>query len=455
MRCRSQSPWLRKRGPGELQMIYSEEKETLPREELAALQLVRLKNQCERVYANVPFYRKAFEDVGIHPSDVKSLQDLARLPFTEKQDLRDAYPYAMFAVPIDSVVRLHASSGTTGKSTVVGYTKRDLANWSELMARSLVAAGLSSLDFIHNAFGYGLFTGGLGVHYGAELLGATVIPVSGGGTKRQVQILRDFGATAITCTPSYALYLYEAARDAGVDIRELPLRVGVFGAEPWTDEMRANIEGKLGIKAVNIYGLSEIMGPGVAQECAVAQCGMHIFEDHFLPEIINPVTGEVLPPGEIGELVITTLTKEAIPLIRYRTRDLTSLDLTPCACGRTHVRLTRIMGRSDDMLIIRGVNVFPQQIEAILIDMEGVSPHYEIEVTRDGILDNLEIKVEFSDEMFQSDEVRHIQIRERSLQKAIKDYLGVTAKVRLVEPNTLQRFEGKSNRVRDLRKLNT
>ena len=432
-------------------MILNVDKEMLPRDELAGLQLARLKNQCERVYALVDFYRKAFDETGVTPAKITSLADLSRLPFTEKQNLRDEYPDKMFAVPKDTIVRLHASSGTTGRATVVGYTKRDLDNWAELMARCLAAAGLSSVDFIHNAYGYGLFTGGLGVHYGAERLGATVIPVSGGGTKRQVELLRDFGATAITCTPSYALYLYEAARDAGVDIRELPLRVGIFGAEPWTDEMRAEIERKLGIAAVNIYGLSEVMGPGVAQECVAAKSGMHLFEDHFLPEIIDPVTGDVLPPGSVGELVLTTLTKEAIPLIRYRTRDLTSLDYTPCVCGRTHVRITRILGRSDDMLIIRGVNVFPQQIEAILVDMEGISPHYEIEVTRSDNLDHLEIKVELSDAMFISDEVRHIQNRERRLQKAIKDYLGVTARVRLVEQQSLQRFEGKSSRVRDLR----
>ena len=432
-------------------MIFNVDKETLPRDEMRQLQLSRLKHQCERVYANVPFYRKAFDDMGIKPDAVNSLDDLARLPFTEKQDLRNSYPYQMFAVPKDTVVRLHASSGTTGRATVVGYTKRDLDNWAELMARSLAAAGLTAQDFIHNAYGYGLFTGGLGAHYGAERLGATIIPVSGGGTKRQVQLLKDFGATGLTCTPSYALYLYDAAREQGVDIRELPLKIGVFGAEPWTDEMRAEIERKLGITAVNVYGLSEIMGPGVAQECADAKCGMHIWEDHFLPEIIDPVTGDPLPPGAVGELVITTLTKEAVPLIRYRTRDLTSLDYTPCICGRTHARITRILGRSDDMLIIRGVNVFPQQIEAILVDMEGLSPHYEIEVTRDGVLDNLEIKVEFSEDMFISDEIRHIQRREKRLQKAIKDYLGVTAKVRLVEPQSLQRFEGKASRVKDLR----
>lgn len=432
-------------------MIFNVDKETLPREEMRQLQLSRLKHQCERVYANVPFYRKAFDDMGISPCEINSLDDLTKLPFTDKQDLRNSYPYQLFAVPKDTVVRLHASSGTTGRATVVGYTKRDLDYWSELMARSLAAAGLTAQDFIHNAYGYGLFTGGLGAHYGAERLGATIIPVSGGGTKRQVQLLKDFGATGITCTPSYALYLYDAAREQGVDIRELPLRVGVFGAEPWTDEMRAEIERKLGITAVNVYGLSEVMGPGVAQECADAKCGMHIWEDHFLPEIIDPVTGDPLPPGSVGELVLTTLTKEAVPLIRYRTRDLTSLDYTPCVCGRSHARIARILGRSDDMLIIRGVNVFPQQIEAILVDMEGVSPHYQIEITREGVLDNLEIKVEFSEDMFISDEIRHIQKREKRLQKAIKDYLGVTASVRLVEPQSLQRFEGKASRVKDLR----
>ncbi len=434
-------------------MIFNVDKETLPREDLRALQLLRLKNQCERVFANVPFYRKRFEEMGITPQDVRSLDDLARLPFTEKQDLRDSYPYQMFAVPKETIVRLHASSGTTGKSTVVGYTKRDVDNWAELMARCFVAAGLSSRDIVHNAFGYGLFTGGLGVHYGVEALGATVIPISGGSTKRQVQLLKDFGATAITCTPSYALFLHEAALEAGIDMRDLPLRVGVFGAEPWTEAMRKDIEEKFGIVAVNIYGLSEIMGPGVAQECAEAQCGMHIFEDHFLPEIIDPHTGEVLPPGATGELVLTTLTKEAIPLLRYRTRDITSLDYTPCCCGRTHVRMTRIMGRSDDMLIIRGVNVYPQQIESILIEAEGLTPHYQIKVTREENLDFLEIMVEFSDSMFVSDEIRFIQDHEKRLQKAIKDFLGVTARVRLVQPRTLQRFEGKASRVSDMRNI--
>ena len=432
-------------------MIFNLDKETLPREELEALQLSRLQHQCERVYANVDFYRKAFDACGIMPSDIRSLSDITSLPFTEKQDLRDSYPYQMFAVPKDMIVRLHASSGTTGRATVVGYTRRDVDNWGELMARCLSAAGVTRQDFIHNAYGYGLFTGGLGMHYGVEALGATVIPISGGGTKRQVQLMRDFEATVLTCTPSYSLFLHEAALEAGIDMRDLPIRVGIFGAEPWSEEMRAEIEKKLGINALNIYGLSEIMGPGVAQECLAAKNGMHIFEDHFYPEIIDPITGKVLPHGETGELVITTLTKEAIPLIRYRTRDITSLNYTPCVCGRTHVRLNRIMGRSDDMLIIRGVNVYPQQIEALLVQEQGLSPHYEIEVTRAENLDNLTVKVEFTEELFESGEIKVLQNFERRLQKSIKDFLGVTAQVQLVQPQSLQRYEGKASRIRDLR----
>ena len=433
-------------------MIFNVDQETLPREDLAKLQLLRLQNQCERVYANVPFYRKAFDDNNLNPGMIRSLDDLASLPFTVKQDLRDNYPYGMLAVPKDTVVRLHASSGTTGKATVVGYTKRDIDNWSDMMARCLCAAGVSRSDLIHNAYGYGLFTGGLGVHYGVERLGATVIPVSGGSTKRQAQLLNDFGATAMTSTPSFALYLHEVAMEEGIDIAKLPLRVGIFGAEPWTDEMRIELEKKLGIDAVNIYGLSEIMGPGVAQECIEAKCGMHIFEDHFLPEIIDPVTGAVLPPGATGELVITTLTKEAVPLIRYRTKDISSLDYTPCSCGRTHARISRIIGRSDDMLIIRGVNVYPQQLEALLVDIHGLSPHYEIVVTREGALDNLEIRVEFNNEMINLGSVSAIQNMRGQLHKSIKEFLGVSAEIRLVEPKTLPRFEGKSSRVKDLRK---
>ncbi len=432
-------------------MIHNIDKETLPREDLRALQLSRLKDLCARVYANVGFYREAFDKNGIHPGNIKSLDDLAKLPFTEKQDLRNNYPYGLFAVPVDTIVRLHASSGTTGRATVVGYTRRDLQNWAELMARSLMAAGISNRDFIHNAYGYGLFTGGLGVHYGAEELGATVIPMSGGSTKRQAQLLRDFGATAICCTPSYMLHLYESILAQGMSMKDLRLHTGVFGAEPWSEEMRAEIEHKLGINALNIYGLSEVMGPGVAMECVEAKCGMHIWEDHFLPEIIDPVSGKQLPPGEVGELVLTTLTKEGIPLVRYRTRDLTSLDYTPCRCGRTHVRITRIRGRSDDMLIIRGVNVFPQQIEGILMEVEGVTPHYQIIVDRVNNLDILEVKVEFSEAMFVTDEIKGIQRLEKHIEKGIKEFLGVSAKVSLVEPRSIPRSEGKANRVIDLR----
>lgn len=432
-------------------MLFDVKMETLPREELESLQLSRLKNQCQRVYATVPFYKKAFDDAGIHPGDIRSLSDLPRLPLTTKQAMRDNYPFGLFAMPIDAIVRLHASSGTTGKATVVGYTQRDLDNWSELMARSLSAAGITRKDFIHNAYGYGLFTGGLGAHYGAERLGATVIPVSGGATKRQAQILRDFGATAMTCTPSYALHLYEAAMEQGIDIAKLPLAIGVFGAEPWTDEMRAEIERKLGISACNIYGLSEVMGPGVAMECAEAKYGMHIFEDHFLPEIIDPESGKQLPPGETGELVLTTLTKEGIPLIRYRTRDITSLNYTPCKCGRTHVRMNRITGRSDDMLIIRGVNVFPQHIEAILLEA-GATPHYQIIVDRQDNLDTLQVKVELPEDILISDEVRRLQEFEHKVKHTIKEFLGVTAKISLAEPNSIPRSEGKAQRVIDLRK---
>ena len=432
-------------------MMFDVDKEMLPRDELEALQLKRLQNLCERLYANVPYYRQAFDECGVKPGDVRSLKDLARLPFTEKQHLRNGYPFGMFAVPRETIVRLHASSGTTGRATVVGYTKRDVHNWGELMARCLCAAGLGPADFIHNAYGYGLFTGGLGVHYGVEHLGATVIPMSGGSSKRQVQLMRDFGATGLTSTPSYAMYLHEVGMDEGIDIRELPLRVGVFGAEPWTEEMRQEIETKLGIDALNIYGLSEVMGPGVAQECLEAKCGMHIFEDHFLPEIIDPATGRPLAPGETGELVLTTLTKEGIPLLRYRTRDITTLDYIPCICGRTHVRMGRIIGRSDDMLIIRGVNISPQQIEAILVQEEGIAPHYEIEVSRVENLDHMEVRVEITEGMFASDEVRVMQEYERRLQKAIKDFLNITVKVRLVQPRSLQRSEGKAKRVFDRR----
>ena len=435
-------------------MIYNEEFETLPREVLEALQLKRLKQVVQRVYHTVGFYRRVFDEASVTPDDIKTLDDLKRFPFTSKQDLRDNYPFGMFAVPMSSVVRLHASSGTTGRSTVVGYTKRDIDTWSELMARCFVAAGLTKNDIIHNAYGYGLFTGGLGAHYGAEKLGASVIPMSGGNTKRQIMILQDFGPTAICCTPSYALNLAEQGKAMGVDMRSLKLRVGIFGAEPWSEKMRQEIENVLGIKALNIFGLSEIMGPGVAMECLEGRHGMHIFEDHFLVETINPETGEVLPPGEEGELVFTTITKEAFPLVRYRTRDLSRLITEPCRCGRTLHRMDRVMGRSDDMLIIRGVNVFPSQIEADLLAIKGVEPHYQLIVDRAGTLDTLEIQVEVGEQVFaNADEVKVLQNMERQIAKDIKDYLGVSAKVKLVEPKTLQRFEGKASRVQDKRRI--
>ncbi len=431
-------------------MIFNMEKETMPREDIEALQLRRLQLLCQRLYANVPFYRKRFDELGITPADITSLKDLASLPFTEKQDMRNNYPYGLFAMPKESIVRIHASSGTTGKATVVGYTQRDLDNWAEMAARSLACTGATARDFVHVAYGYGLFTGGLGMHYGAEKLGATTIPASGGATKRQIQLIRDFGATVLCCTPSYALYLWDAAQDIGINFKELPLRIGVFGAEPWSENMRQEIEQKLHIDALNVYGLSEIMGPGVAMECVEMKCGMHIFEDHFLPEIIDPVTCKPVEPGQVGELVITTLTKEGIPLLRYRTRDLTTIDYTPCKCGRTHARIGRIQGRSDDMLIIRGVNVFPQQIESILLECEGTAPHYQIIVTRDNNLDHVEVRVEIAEGNF-ADEIRKLQNTESRLQKTIKEFLGVSVKVRLVEPRSIQRSEGKAQRIVDLR----
>ena len=435
-------------------MIYDEEYETLPREALEALQLKRLRQVTARLYHNVGFYKKAFDKAGVTPEGIKTLDDLKHFPFTTKQDLRDNYPFGLFASPMSNVVRLHASSGTTGASTVVGYTQHDIDIWSELMARCFTAAGLTKNDVIHNAYGYGLFTGGLGAHYGAEKIGASVIPVSGGNTRRQITILQDFQPSAICCTPSYALNLAEQARAMDVDLRALPLRAGIFGAEPWSEKMRAEIEKALVLSAFNIYGLSEIMGPGVAMECAEVRDGMHIFEDHFLAEIINPETGEVLPAGEEGELVFTTLTKEAFPLVRYRTRDITRLIPEPCRCGRTHIRMARVMGRSDDMLIIRGVNVFPSQVEAVLVGVEGLEPHYRLIVDREGTLDTLEIQVELSEKLFSaSGEIRALQNIERQLKKDMKDYLGINAIVKLVEPRTIERSEGKANRVIDRRVL--
>jgi phenylacetate-CoA ligase len=376
------------------------------------------------------------------------------MPFTTKQDLRDNYPFGMFATPMSNIVRLHASSGTTGSSTVVAYTKHDIEIWAELIARCFVAADLTKGDMIHNAYGYGLFTGGLGMHYGAEKLGASVIPMSGGNTNWQLMILKDFGPTVICCTPSYALNLAEQGRAMGIDMRALKLRVGIFGAEPWSEQMRGQIEEAFDIKAMNIYGLSEIMGPGVSMECIEAQDGMHVFEDFFLVETIDPKTGEVLPRGEQGELVFTTLTKEAFPLIRYRTRDISRINTIPCRCGRTFHRMDRVMGRSDDMLIIRGVNCYPSQIESVLIAIEGLEPHYQLIVDRAGSLDTLEVQVEVTEKLFNNaDEIKVLQKLEKQLKKDMKEYLGITAKVKLVEPQTIERSEGKACRVIDKRRI--
>lgn len=433
-------------------MFFNDEFETLPRPALEALQLKRLQSTVERVYANVPFYKQVLDKAEIKPDDIRTLADLQKLPFTCKQDMRDSYPYGLFAARMEDIVRIHASSGTTGKPTVVGYTQKDIDNWSELMARSFVAAGVHKGDIIHNAYGYGLFTGGLGAHYGAEKLGASVIPMSGGNTKKQIMIMKDFGSTVLTCTPSYSLFMAEAAVEEGIDFRSLQLRVGIFGAEPWSESMRKEIEEKLNLSAIDIYGLSEIMGPGVAIECIEAKNGLHIWEDHFIAEIINPESGMPVAEGDKGELVITTITKEGIPLIRYRTRDITSITREPCVCGRTHARIARMSGRSDDMLIIRGVNVFPSQIESILMEIEGVEPHYLLIVDRKDNLDILEVQVEVDERLF-SDEIKHLQHLSQTIEKEIKDLLGVTCKVRLVEPKTIMRSEGKAKRVIDKREI--
>ncbi len=434
--------------------IWNPEVETLPRDTMRAWQLSRLRNVVAHVTGRVPFYRERLGDAGITADSLASLDDLQRIPFTVKEDLRDHYPFGLVATPREDVARIHASSGTTGKPTISAYSRADLALWAEVMARALSMAGVTSDDIIHNAYGYGLFTGGLGVHAGAERIGATVVPMSGGFTKRQVMLLEDFGATVLTCTPSYALVIAEEAAEQGIDIASrLRLRVGVFGAEPWTEKMRDDLESALHIRALNIYGLTEIIGPGVSQECEYAR-GMHVFEDVFLPEVIDPDTGEVLPDGVEGELVLTTLTREAMPLLRYRTRDRTRLMREPCACGRTLVRMDRIMGRTDDMLIIRGVNVFPQLIERTLLSVEDIEPQYQIIVDRGRHeLDTVEIQVEASAHLFQPvDTARLDALRER-VERALAEALGVSLVVRLTAPRTVPRSEGKARRVIDRRDI--
>jgi len=433
-------------------LYWEEEIETLPRVGLESIQLKRLQSLIARVYETVEPYRRKMDDAGILPEDIQELADLRKLPFTSKEDLRENYPFGMFTMDLEDIVRIHASSGTTGKPTVVGYTENDINTWANLMARALSCAGASKGDIIHNAYGYGLFTGGLGAHYGAEMLGATVIPVSGGNSKRQITIMKDFGSTVLMSTPSYALNLADAMEQMDIDPASLSLRVGIFGAEPWSENMREEVEKKLNIKATDIYGLSEVIGPGVAQECLESSGGMHIFEDHFLPEIIDPDTGENLPPGEQGELVFTTLTKEAFPVIRYRTKDITTLHYEICNCGRTLVRMDKVTGRSDDMMIIRGVNVFPSQIEHVLMGIEGVEPHYQIIVEREGTLDTMTVEVEVSDSLF-TDEIRGLEQLTSRITRDIKDILGVTCRVKLVNPRAIQRSEGKAQRVIDKRKI--
>lgn len=423
----------------------------MDREEMRSLQGERLQNMVELVYHNVPFYRQKLQNAGIEPGAIRTIDDLKDLPFTTKQDLRDNYPFGLFSVPQQDIVRLHASSGTTGKPTVVGYTHRDIQTWSEVVARSLSMAGVTRDDIIQVAYGYGLFTGGLGLHYGAEKVGASVIPISGGNTKKQLQLMQDFGSTVLACTPSYASFLGEAINEAEIDRKNFRLTAGIFGAEPWTEEMRKEIEDLLGIKAFDIYGLSEIIGPGVSMECS-AHHGMHIFEDHFIPEIINPDTGEILPYGELGELVFTPVTKEALPLLRYRTRDLTRLHVDTCSCGRTLVRMEKCVGRSDDMLIIRGVNVFPSQVESVLLEMNETKPHYILIVDRVNNLDTLEIQVEVEDQFF-SDEIGELEDLQKRILHNIQSTLGISARIKLVEPRTIERSAGKAQRVIDNRKL--
>ena len=423
----------------------------MSREEMRQLQGARLRKLVDNVYHNVPFYREKMQAMNIMPDDIKTIDDIKKLPFTTKQDLRDNYPFGLNAVPQSAIVRVHASSGTTGRPTVVGYTRRDLAVWSESIARCLAAFGASREDTISVAYGYGLFTGGLGLHYGVEHLGASVVPTSSGNTDKHILLIKDLGITGVACTPSYALHMAEVMRKKGITPDDLKLRIGIFGGEPWTENMRKSLEEKLQINAYNIYGLSEIMGPGVSHECECKN-GSHIIEDHFFPEIINPETCEVLPEGEQGELVFTTLTKEGMPLLRYRTKDLCSLIYEPCECGRTSVRMTRIMGRSDDMLIIRGINVFPSQIESVILQLPEFEPQYLLVVTRENNRDNLEVQVELKEEYYSDEINKTIEMRDR-LARRLQSVLSISADVKIVSPNTLERSFGKSKRVIDKRVL--
>jgi phenylacetate-CoA ligase len=429
--------------------MFDGDAETMPRAALARLQLQRLKKSLAHAYGNVPHVRAKFEAAGVTPDTLTTLADIRHFPFTTKSDLRDAYPFGLFAVPREHVVRIHASSGTTGKPTVVGYTSADLDLWSDLMARTLACIGARPGDVVHNAYGYGLFTGGLGAHYGAERLGCTVVPMSGGATERQVMLMRDFGAHVLCATPSYALNIAEVGAGMGIDMAALPLRCGAFGAEPWSEPIRRDIETRLGIKAVDLYGLSEILGPGVASECHLMQNGLHGWEDHFLFEIIDPDTLQPRPPGEAGELVITTLTKEALPMVRYRTRDITRMTDEPCPCGRTHARLLRVTGRNDDMMIIRGINVYPSQVEAVLVGLPGLAPHYQIVLTRDGALDAMTVEVERTPDV-PGDAGACAKLAGEVLRQ-IKSMIGVTCAVTVKAPGEVPRSQGKAVRVKDER----
>ena len=427
--------------------------EAMPRERLRELQTCRLKNTLVNVYENVPFYKKRLDDCGVNPYKFTNLDDVAKIPFTTKDDLRDNYPFGLFARPMNDIVRIHSSSGTTGNPIVVSYTKNDIALWGNLIARDLYGAGVRQNDIIQNSYGYGLFTGGLGLHYGAELLGATVIPVSGGVTERQIKIMTDYGSTVICCTPSYALYIAEVGKEMGIDFSKMPLKIGIFGAEPWTEEMRKEIESRLFIDAVDIYGLTEIIGPGVSCECTQKK-GLHVAEDHFFVEIVDPATGKELQSGKQGEIVFTSLTKEAMPLIRYRTRDLSILNDAQCPCGRTHSRMRKPMGRTDDMLIIRGINVFPSQIEEVLMKVKEIEPHYLIVVDRKNYLDTIELWVEVSEDVF-SEKMNDLERFESSIESRLYSAIGINIDVKLKEPKTIKRSEGKAKRVLDRRKGET
>lgn len=432
-------------------MYWNREIELIDEEKLREIQLSRLKETVKRAYEKVPYYRRKFDEVGLKPEDIQKLEDIKNIPFTSKADLREVYPFGMFASPLEEIVEIHMSSGTTGKPVVAGYTLKDIDTWGEVMARCLTMMGATKDDIVQVAYGYGLFTGGFGVHYGARKIGCLIIPASAGNTRRQIEIMRDFGTTILACTPSYALYMAEVAQEIGVEPKTLKLKAGTFGAEMWTEAMRTEIEKRFGLSAYNIYGLTEIIGPGVAHECSEKK-GLHVFEDHFIAEVIDPDTGDTLPDGKRGELVLTTITREGMPMLRFRTRDITSLIREKCACGRTFVRIERIRGRTDDMLKVRGVMLFPYQIEKAILEVQGVEPHYQIIVTRPQHLDEIEVLVEMSKETF-SDEVKHIENLKKKLEKRIEETVGIRVKVTLVEPKSLPRSEGKAKRIIDKRSL--